>query len=75
MKEDTLIGHIASECPDKVVLTTTQHAIKDEEEQRYNFVVGKVEDLENEFDEEIQPKDKYNMIAICKVLFSKPPSD
>ena len=57
-------GHIASECPNKVVSTTTQHAIIDDEEQRYNFVVGKVEDLENEFDEEIQPENKYNMIAI-----------
>ena len=68
-------GHIASECPSKAVLTATQCAIMDEEEQRYNFVVEEVVDSEDEFDEEIQPEDEFNMMVVRKVLFSEPQSD
>ncbi|XP_057248889.1 uncharacterized protein LOC130590465 [Beta vulgaris subsp. vulgaris] len=50
-------GHIASECYSITVLTATQCAIMDEEEQMYNFVVqeeyGYVED---DIEEEIEPE-------------------
>ena len=53
----------------KAVLIATQCAMMDEEEQRYNFVF---EEVENEYDEEIQPEDEYNMMVVRKVLFSEP---
>ncbi|CAO2820911.1 unnamed protein product [Amaranthus hypochondriacus] len=67
--------HIASECPSKAVLTSTQCAIMDEEEKTYNFVANEVEDLEDDYEEEIQPEDEYNMMVVRKVLFSEPQAD
>ncbi|CAO2825173.1 unnamed protein product [Amaranthus hypochondriacus] len=68
-------GHIASECPSKAVLTSTQCAIMDEEEKMYNFVANEVEDLADDYEEEIQPEDEYNMMVVRKVLFSEPQAD
>ncbi|CAO2841421.1 unnamed protein product [Amaranthus hypochondriacus] len=47
----------------------------DEEEKMYNFVANEVEDLEDDYEEEIQPEDEYNMMVVRKVLFSEQQAD
>ncbi|CAO2820377.1 unnamed protein product [Amaranthus hypochondriacus] len=47
----------------------------DKEEKMYNFLANEVEDLEDDYEEEIQPEDDYNMMLVRKVLFSEPQAD
>lgn len=69
-------GHIASECPSKTVLTATQCAIMDEEEQMYNFVTREEESNgEDDFEEEISPESDHNLLVVRKILLGDPQVD